>query len=78
MKKNLTKYFSDYIFNDNNRVSVNAKTPEKAAKKLYKMSKNRFYEIGYVKVFSLNNEEWCFNCKNWLGTNGKKFNSKPK
>lgn len=52
---------------------VKAKTPEKAAKKIYRMNKNKYYALGYV---NLKNEEgyiWYFKCSNWLRKGSKMF-----
>ena len=71
------KFFSDAIFKDK-RVGVKAKTPEKAAMKLYKHSKIRYGELGYVKVFSEDlSQIWKFKPGDWLRRDGK-FWTKPK
>lgn len=71
------KFFSDAIFKDK-RIGVKAKTPEKAAMKLYKHSKIRYGEIGFVKVFSEDlSQIWIFKPEDWLRKDGK-FWSKPK
>jgi len=79
-KKNKKKNLGFFAKNkDNNKIYVRAKTPEKAAKKIYRMFKKKYFEIGYVRIFSENEEnEWVFPCNLWLGNNGCKFNSKPK
>lgn len=75
----MNKYYCDIYQNEKIRtINVNAKTIEKAAKKIFKTNKKTFLEIGYVKVYSGDREEKdCFNVSKWIGRNGK-FVSKPK
>ena len=74
-------YFSEKNFpKENQQQKVYSKTPEKAAKKLFKMFKRIYSEKGYVKVLnsSSGNEEWMFNISSWTDDTNRKFNSRNK
>jgi len=73
-------YFSKKDFpKENLQQKVYSKTPEKAAKKLFKMFKRLYSEQGYVKVLSENGEEeWNFNITSWTDNTNRKFNSRNK
>ena len=87
-KKNKTDkggaYFSEIDFpKEGQQQKVRATTPEKAAKKLFKMFKRRYAEMGYIKIYSDSTsgdecEEWVFNPMAWTDNTGLKFLSKPK
>ena len=55
------------------RQRVRAKTPEGAAKKLFRMSKRKFRETCIVRIYSEYGEEWSFNPFKWTNKSGKKF-----
>ena len=73
-KKNKGNYYlSEKNFpKENLQQKVYANTPEKAAKKLYKMFKKLYFEKGYIKIFSSFNDEWIFNI-NWINKKNNKF-----
>jgi hypothetical protein len=60
------KYFTENI-------SVKAKTPEKAAKKIYRMNKRKYYELGHIIIKDETGDEWSFICSRWLRKGSYKF-----
>lgn len=52
---------------------VKAKTPEKAAKKIYRMNKNKYYALGYIDLKCQEGFIWRFRCSNWLRKGSKMF-----
>jgi len=55
------------------KIHVNAKTPEKAAKKVYRMNKRKYYELGYVKIRDETGQSWIFRCSDWLRRGSRMF-----
>jgi len=69
------KYFSEMnIPKDKLQQTVCAHSPEKAAKKLFRMFKKMYSYRGFVTVLS-NEEEWIFDVSNWTNKNNIKFKS---
>ena len=67
------------IFENEKYLVVKAKTPEKAAKKMYRTNKRKFAEIGYVNMICIDDEtEWNFNISKWTQRGSNKMISKPK
>jgi hypothetical protein len=67
------------IFENEKFLVVKAKTPEKAAKKMYRSNKRRFAEIGYVYMICVDDEtEWNFDISKWTQRGSNKMISKPK
>jgi len=81
-KKNKKKgdaYFSEKDFpKEKLQQKVYSNSPEKAAKKLFKMFKRLYSEKGYVKVLSSGDEEWIFNISSWTDNTNRKFSSRNK
>ena len=68
------------VFKNKHFLKVNAKNPEKAAKKMYRANKKGFSEIGYVHLVNNDdeNDEWMFDISKWTVRGSNKMISKPK
>ena len=79
MKKKKTKHPQYTAILNDTTYTVRAKTPEKAAMKLYRINKNEYASLGYVTLTSEDNTTYIFPVANWCSSSDpSKFKSKPK